>query len=192
MVPSAVINEAIVFLTALAMGDLIRRTPREKQPENYRYFTVLSNLFCALTALILLIFELFGAMPAWAVTLKYMGTVAVTVTLLTVFLYLLPVSRSLEGLLARWPETTMHLITPALAILSFLCFEKKGLSAWVIPLGLVFVLLYGWLYLDRVVVAKAWPDIYGFNRNGRWPVMFAVMLTGTFLICLGIRALQNM
>ena len=38
---------------------------------------------CALTALILLVCELCGAMPAWAVTLKYMGTVAVTVTLCT-------------------------------------------------------------------------------------------------------------
>ena len=189
MVPSAVVNEAIVFLTALAMGDLIRRTPREKQPENYRYFTVLSNLFCALTALILLIAELFGTMPAWAVTLKYAGTVAVTVTLLTVFLYLLPVSRSLEGLLARWPETVMHLVTPALAIFSFLCFEKKGLSAWIIPLGLVFVLLYGWLYLDRVVAAKAWPDIYGFNKGGKWKLSFSLMTVGTIVIAVLLWAL---
>ena len=30
MVPSAVINEAIVFITLLAMGALLRRTPKEK------------------------------------------------------------------------------------------------------------------------------------------------------------------
>ena len=69
MVQSAVINEAIVFSTVLSMRALIRRTPREKLPENFRYFTVLSNLFCALTALILLLCEIFGAMPAWAVIL---------------------------------------------------------------------------------------------------------------------------
>ena len=189
MVPSAVINEAIVFFTVLAMLALVRRTPQGKMPENFRYFTVLSNLFCALTALILLIFELFGAMPAWAVTLKYMGTVAVTVTLLTVFLYLLPATRSLQGLLNTWPETVMHLITPALAILSFLCFEKKGLSAWIIPLGLVFVLLYGWLYLDRVVVAKAWPDIYGFNKGGKWKLSFSLMTVGTIVIAVLLWAL---
>ena len=44
MVPSAVCNEAIVFCTAMAMCALVRRTPREKLPESFRYFTVLSNL----------------------------------------------------------------------------------------------------------------------------------------------------
>ena len=90
MVPSAVINEAIVFITAAAMVVLVRRVSREKLKESFRYFTVLSNVFCAFTALILLLSELFGAMPAWAVALKYMGTVAVTVTFLTVCLFLLP------------------------------------------------------------------------------------------------------
>ena len=182
MVPSAVINEAIVFLTALAMRALVRRTPKEKLPESFRYFTVLSNLFCAMTALMLLVCELFGAMPAWAVTLKYMGTVAVTVTLLTVFLYLLPVFRSLEGLLDTAPELIMHLITPALAILSFLCFEKKGLNPWIILLGLVPVFLYGWLYLDRVVFARTWRDMYGFNRGGKWKLSISLMALGTAIV----------
>ena len=66
MVPSAVVNEAIVFLTVLAMIALVRRVSLKKLPESFRYFTTLSNLFCALTALLLLLCELFGAMPAWA------------------------------------------------------------------------------------------------------------------------------
>ena len=126
MVPSAVMNEAIVFFTVLAFRALVQRTPKEKLPESFRYFTVLSNLFCAFTALLLLLCELFGAMPAWVATLKYMGTAAVTVTLVTVFVYLLPVTRSLRGLLDAWPELVMHLITPVLAILSFLGFEQEG------------------------------------------------------------------
>ena len=189
MVPSAVINETIVFITALAMGDLIRRTPREKLPESFRFFTVLSNLFCALTALILLTCELFGSMPPWAATLKYMGTVAVTVTICTVFLFLLPTSRSLEGLLSNWTEIIMHLINPVLAILSFLCFEKKGLSPWIIPLGLVPVLLYGWLYLDRVVFARTWRDMYGFNKGGKWKLSFALMALGAAVISVLLWAL---
>ena len=182
MIPSAVINEAIVFCTVLALRALIRRTPREKRPESFRYFTVLSNLYCALTALILLVYELFGTMPPWAATLKYTGTAAVTLTLCTVFVYLLPLYRSLSGLLDTWPELTMHLITPALAILSFLCFEKQGLSAWIIPLGLLPAALYGWLYLDRVVFAKTWEDMYGFNKNGRWKLSFSLMTLGTVVI----------
>ncbi len=182
MVPSAVINEAIVFCTVLAMYGLVRRTPSEKLPESFRYFTVLSNLFCALAALILLVAELFSAMPAWAVVLKYVGTAAVAVTLCTVFLYLLPATRSLEGLLGSWPETIMHLITPVLAILSFLGFEKGTMSAWAIPLGVLPVLLYGWLYLNRVVMAGTWRDFYGFNKGGRWKLSFSLMAAGAVVI----------
>ena len=189
MVPSAVINEAIVFFTVLAMIGLVKRTPSEKLPESFRYFTVLSNLLCALTALILLVCELFGAMPAWAVVLKYVGTAAVTVTLCTVVFFLLPVSRSREGLFNTVPEFIMHLITPVLAILSFLCFEKGHMTAWAIPLAVVPVLLYGWLYLDRVVVARAWPDFYGFNKGGKWKLSFSLMAVGTVAIAVLLWAL---
>lgn len=189
MVPSAVVNEAVVFFTVLAMIALVRRVSLEKLPESFRYFTTLSNLFCAFTALVLLLSELFGAMPAWAVTLKYMGTVAVTVTFLTVFLFLLPASRNIEGLLSNGPEIIMHVVTPLLAIFSFLGFENHGLSAWAIPLAILPVLLYGWMYLQRVVLQKAWPDFYGFNRDGKWQLSFAMMAAGTLVIAVLLWAL---
>ena len=189
MVPSAVINEAIVFLTVLAMIALVRRVSLKKLPESFRYFTTLSNLFCALTALLLLLYELFGAMPAWAVTLKYMGTVAVMVTFFTVFLFLFPASRSIEGLFGNGSEIIMHVVTPLLALLSFLCFENRGLSAWVIPLGILPVLLYGWMYLQRVVLQKDWPDFYGFDRDGKWKLSFSLMTVGTVAIAVLLWAL---
>ena len=135
MVQSAVINEAIVFITALSLRAVIRRTEEGKLPETFRYFTVLSNLFCAFTALILLVCEFCGVLPAWAATLKYMGTVAVTLTFLVVLLFLWPSLGSIQGL---WdgPELFLHFVTPLLAVLSFLFYEKQGLSAWIIPLGI--------------------------------------------------------
>ena len=30
-----------------------------------------------------------------------------------------------------------------------------------------------------------------FRKDGHWPVAFAMMMAGTFLICLGLMALQN-
>ena len=69
-----------------------------------------------------------------------------------------------------------------MAILSFLGFEQEGLSAWIIPLGLVPVLLYGLLYFNRVVVARAWEDMYGFNKGGKWKLSFALMTAGTVVI----------
>ena len=50
----------------------------------FRFFTELSNVFCAFTALFMCLLP--GANWAWV--LKYIGTAAVTVTLLTVFLFL--------------------------------------------------------------------------------------------------------
>ena len=181
MVPSAVINEAIVFSTLIAFRALVRRTPREKLGVSFRFFTVLSNLFCALAALLLLLCELFGAMPLWATTLKYMATVSVTVTFLTVLLFLWPSMGTIHGL---WdgPEFVMHLSTPLLAIFSFLFFEQKGLSAWIIPLGILPVLLYGCLYFNRVIIARTWEDMYGFNRGGKWRLSFVLMLLGTAVV----------
>ena len=61
--------------------------------------------------------------------------------------------------------------------------------------GLLPVVLYGPLYLYRILYApegKRWEDFYGFNKSGKWPISFAAMLAGTFLICMGIMALQNL
>jgi hypothetical protein len=73
----------------------------------FRYFTVLSNVFCAAAALLMC----FSPSSSWAWTLKYIGTAAVTVTMLTVFLFLGPnlgYKRLLTG-----PDLYMHLVTPA-------------------------------------------------------------------------------
>jgi len=51
------------------------------------------------------------------------------------------------------------------------------------------VLLYGILYFHRVMVAKTWRDMYGFNKNGRWKLSFALMLLGTAVIAVLLWAL---
>ena len=88
------------------------------------------------------------------------------------------------------------IIGPLLAIVSF-CFGER-LYPLPFPLaltGLAPVILYGSFYLYKVVLCpeeKRWDDFYGFNKQGKWPVAFAAMVAGTFAICMGIRALQNL
>ena len=60
-----------------------------------RYFTILSNLFCALAALALALTLLGGFAPRWIWLWKYVGTAAVTVTLLTVLVFLGPAVTSI-------------------------------------------------------------------------------------------------
>lgn len=154
----------------------------------FRFFTVLSNEVCAAAAFLMCL----APASTWAWTLKYIGTAAVTVTMMTVFLFLGPnlgYKKMFTG-----SDLYMHLITPLLAILSFSCYEKRGMMIQTSLFGVLPVLLYGVLYLYKVVYApehKRWDDFYGFNKNGKWPVSFAAMLAGGFAICMVFFLLQN-
>ena len=159
----------------------------EKARYAFRFFTVQSNLLCALGALALCLFP--GA--AWAWGLKYVGTAAVTVTMLTVALFLGP-TLGIWRELYSGTDLFMHLVTPLLALISFCGLERRGMGVPMALLGLLPVLLYALLYGWKVLVAKTWEDFYGFNRDGRWVRSVVFMVLGTLLICLGLMALQTL
>ena len=88
----------------------------------------------------------------------------------------------------------MHLVNPLLAILSFCLFERRGMTFPQALWGLVPLALYGPLYLYKILYApegKRWDDFYHFNRGGRWPVFFAVMLVAAFIVCMLFMLVQN-
>lgn len=147
-----------------------------------RYFTVLSNLFCAAASLTMVIFSLAGEVPEAVRILKYTGTCAVTVTFLTVMLFLLPVTRDYVTLLSG-SNFFLHLISPVLAAVSWIFFESSGLEFYVVIFGTLPVVLYGGVYLYKVLLAppeKRWEDFYGFNRGGKWPISIAAMICAAF------------
>ena len=155
----------------------------------FRFFTEQSNVFCALSALLMLLCP----SASWSWWLKYIGTAAVTVTMLTVFLFLWPSVGSLKPLLEK-SGFFLHLITPLLAVVSFSFFEKRGMDLMTAMTGMLPVVTYGSLYLYKIIIAppeKRWKDFYGFNKGGRWPVAFAGMLIGTFAVCMVLMVLQN-
>ena len=194
------LNLVIFLATPLLLIRFRRKTgkeQREKFRAAFRFFTCQSNILCSVSAFLMLVSDAAGDVPGWIWILKYTGTAAVTVTMLTVFLYLAPsVGKGWYDVLLRSvSDLFMHLLTPAAALVSFCVFEKRGMSFPQSLFGLLPVALYGPLYLYKVLLApegKRWKDFYGFNKNGRWPVMLAVMLTGTFLVCMGIMGLQNL
>ena len=154
-----------------------------------RFFTILSNLFCACACLAVVFCLRSGALPRWVWIVKYVGTSAVTVTLLTVMVFLGPAlgyKSQLSG-----AGFYYHLVGPLLAIVSF-CFLERvfDLSFVLSLLGIVPVLLYGLFYLYKVVLCpeeKRWEDFYGYNKSGKWPISFAAMMVGAFVICLLLR-----
>ena len=188
MIPSLILN----ILNFLLVAGCIVWGVRKADPWTrlFRYFTTLSNVLCAIASLVVAVCWLCGELPFWALLLKYAGTAAVTVTMLTVFLFLGPSSHEWK-LLLTGAELFLHLICPLLAIVSFLVFEKTAMPVWTIAVGAAPVPLYGVLYLYKVIFApeeKRWEDFYGFNRGGKWALSFVLMVLGGALIALAFWA----
>ena len=176
--PSTILNILIAILVCQAVA----RHARKLGTVALRYFTVLSNLFCAASCLLVAAMWLNGAIWPWALTLKFVATVSVMVTLLTVFVFLLPQYGA--KFLLTGPDFWLHLACPLLTLATFFLWDRPALTASAALLGVVPVLLYGVVYMTQVVLRHKWEDFYGFNRGGKWPVSFAVMLIATALLSL--------
>lgn len=180
----SVVLNSIIFLDMLILTVMMFYRDGKWSVENgtnaLKYYTFLSNVFCALTALGMVIFPNF--LPAWI--LKYTGTVAVTITFLTVLFFLGPVLGYKRVLTGR--DFVMHLVNPILALVSLCVFERNEMPFYVTVFGLLQMILYGLLYGYKVMFAKGkkgWDDFYGFNKGGRWYISAVIMLLGTFAIC---------
>ena len=181
------INAAIFCVTLAIVASGFwhegRWQPR-KGLKSFRYFTVLSNALCAVAALAVAVGGLRGGPSEGVLRFKYLGTVSVTVTMLTVLLFLGPTQG--YGAMLRGTSAYMHLIGPLLAIASYCAFEGRGMALGEAMSGVIPVLAYGAVYLYMVILApeqRRWEDFYGFNRGGRWPAAFAAMLAGAAAVC---------
>ena len=182
MLPSLILNGLNVLFVAGCMVWGVRKA--NPVSALFRYFTTLSNVLCAIASLAVVIAWCFGELPLWVMILKFTGTAAVTVTMLTVFCVLGPVSHEWKDLLSG-PELLLHLFCPLLAIVSLLVFERPDAPAWLIAIGAAPVFLYAVLYWYKVIHVpeeRKWPDFYGFNRNGKWPLTASMMLLSALLI----------
>lgn len=185
MLVSVILNAAIVVCVVWSVIAEMKKV--EAWGVLFRFFTTLSNVLLAVSSAVLLACP-YGAMPVWAVMLKYSGTAAVTVTMLTVLLFLGPVSHQWK-LLLTGPQLMLHLICPLLALCSFIFFEGTALPLWAVVFGVLPVLLYGAVYCRMVVFTpeeRRWDDFYGFNTGGRWAASMAVMFSAAAVIAFAV------
>lgn len=184
-----ILNLLIFFCTAVSVASCFHSSEGwsfERGIKTLRFFTLLSNIFCALASLAMAACLVRGAVPFAVWLIKYISAASVTVTLMTVMLYLGPAAGYKEMLSGR--DFYLHLLGPLLAIVS-LCFIERF---YPLPLplaltGALSVVLYGAVYLCKVVVCpegKRWEDFYGFNKNGKWQISFAAMMVGGILVCM--------
>ena len=130
----------------------------------FKYFTVQSNVFMAVSASISLYYLLFKKekYPTWVVIVKMIAVICLTVTFLTVLGYLAP----LMGFLAVFEGANfyMHLIVPVLSIVTFILLEPKVdiKFKWnffsIIPTG-----TYGTIYIICVAAFNDYGNVSGWD-----------------------------
>ena len=186
------INLLIFGLTVYAYVTCFRtdgRWDRKVGLGALRYFTLLSNLFCAAASLLVAL--TLPKIPYGIWITKYIAVCAVTVTCVTVLVFLGPVAGYRNMLSGR--DFYFHLAGPVLAMISFCFLERQHTLTFTASLlGALPVLIYGLVYFDRVVIRHKWDDFYGYNKNGNWPISMAAMFVGAFLVCMLLRFLYNL
>ena len=204
-VASLLINVTIFFLTFFAVGDHFRSdvVPGEHDllivhgTEIFRFFTVQSNILVAIASVITIVFNIKIAVndsykiPKWAYLVKYAGTVAVTVTFLTVVVFLGPLvaSGGEYGYFSLFAKHNfiLHLVTPVLAIVTFLFLERtEDFKFRYTVFGALPTVLYSFLYVPMVLTGK-WEDFYGFTFGGiMWAVPISLVVMYGFSYGLGV------
>ena len=153
------------------------------------FFTIDSNLFCALASLAVGIFNLikiikndFEKENKVLDLIKFISTVAVGLTFITVVLFLVFIYG--VGVLVG-DNFVLHLSSPILAIISYMFFDSKITNKIkVVLLGILPTIIYGAVYITMTVLIGhdngGWYDFYMFNMGGMWPITVIVMLLVTF------------
>lgn len=129
---------------------------------NFKYFTVLSNVYMGIASAISLFYLIFKKYnyPNWLITLKLSGTVSVFITFITTMLYLAP-------LMGFWPvmqgaNFIMHLVLPLSALFTYIFFEPKlKTPLWHFIFGMAPVSIYGIIYLINVAVKNDFGNVNG-------------------------------
>ncbi len=187
-IASILINFAIVIMTAFSVGSFFTTGGRGNMEvagfKAFRYYTVDSNVFCAIGCLLLGISSLAGllrkktTLPKWAVVLKFAGVNTVMITFWTVIVFLGP--QMGFGMMYEGASLYLHGIVPVAAVLSLMLLERgQKMTVPEALLALLPTLVYGTVYFIMVAgIGKAnggWEDFYLFNRGGLWYVTFLVM-----------------
>lgn len=158
-------------------------------------YTGLSNLFigvvCLLCALYRIIYKV-DKLPKWLFIIKIVFVSQITITFLITALYLSPNLGKDWWMLYNNAGLFNHLITPVLAIVTFLFLERRVDIKWYKCFySIVPIVLYAVIYITNVFThlnpdgsTSLTYDIYGFFRFGGG--YFVLFLIGFFIIAFGI------
>ena len=157
--------------------------------ENLKYFTVLSNIFCLIVAIIFIVLSLMR--KKCPIILKLISVSGVALTFAIVVFFLAPMYPDLN--MYEGTNRFFHLIVPIVAMIEFIMYEQERKM----PFKYTFFaaipsLIYGNFYLANCLIngIGEWPetnDWYGFLNWG-YPVGM-VIFAGVVLANWGIACL---
>lgn len=171
-----------------------------------KYFTTDSNILVGIASLLLLINEKKvlkdkrKTIKPSLLIFKYISTISVMVTFLTVFIYLGPGSSG--GIVSMLTNSNLffHCIIPLLAFISFVFLERSNsISKKYIKYGVIPVIIYAFYYMFGVLThlnngsVSIKYDWYWFVQRGIEYIfiVFPVMILGTYLLSYIIYILNN-
>ncbi|MBR6403459.1 MAG: hypothetical protein IKS48_08775 [Eubacterium sp.] len=179
---TAAFNISIICLAGVGIVRMIRHMDTGAELvsdgfENFKYYTVLSNVICCAVAVLWLIFFLlrrkFPVLP------KLMTASAVGLTFVTIAAFLQPLYPDLN--LYEGSNKFFHLIVPLIAIVEFIFMEVDGKIPFRYTfLAVIPAVLYGIGYVINILIngVGEWPDSndwYGFLNWG-YPVGFGIFV----------------
>ncbi len=197
-----IFNLAVVISTIIGLILMLTAKPEPGSLQaagiaNFKFYTVLSNVFCGITALIRLAFLLSGRDTSRISFLKLAGVCGVTVTFAVVAFFFGPVWGFAQFYTGG--NLFFHLLEPVAAIAGFCLSKKSYMPLRYAVFAAVPTLLYGCGYLLNILIngiGGPWPgtnDFYAFLSWG-WPVgilIFAVITGSAFAVACIFRKINN-
>ncbi len=173
--------------------------------ENFKYFTVLSNVFWGLVAFSQLSFDILSVVSDKKIeglesrfrTAKLIATTAVGLTFFTIAFFLWPVYK-LPGMYIG-SNLFFHLIVPLLAMVDFVLLEgEEKIPFKVTFIAIIPTFLYACFYLANILIngVGKWPDTndwYGYLNWGYigGAVIFVLTILVTWLMACMLRWVSN-
>ena len=165
-------------------------------------FTILSNIFLGLVALIsaiITIKHLKKPLPKKLSTWYLVAASCTMLTFLTVVFFLAPL-RAMNGrnyfdmLLEQM--FFLHFLNPILGAVCYIFFFKTEEKVGIKPclLAILPPVIYSSPYIFCVCVIKIWPDFYGLTFGGKYyaiPLIYLIFCSVMFIISTSLAALHN-
>lgn len=152
--------------------------------ENFKFFTVDSNVLMGIISLTMIIYELklknnkIKEIPKYIYILKMVGVSAISLTFIVTLFFLSP----MYGFYAMYNNSNLffHLIIPLLSIISYIFYEKYNNKYKYAVFGIIPMFVYGIIYATNILVRLNTDgltfkyDFYGFLQGNINNIYFVV------------------